>query len=180
MRAYKLGHRALRLATARCTPGHIKNDATKELAARTCTCDTCLSLRQLRAGVEDRDLRGGLVESVPGDSDHGEAAVVQFLELHGALVLVRALVEAEGVKAEVAGQVLVVLEHRRRTDLTRVYLSIRILSYVHVPVCIYEIQVIVLHRHMCIRACTQTWPSPSMSMPVTSSAPSAASVARNP
>ena len=64
------------------------------------------------------------------------------------------LVEAEGVKAEVAGQVLVVLEHRRRTDLTRVHISIRILSYVHVPVCIYEIQVIVLHRHMCIRACT--------------------------
>ena len=27
----------------------------------------------------------------PGDSDHGEAAVVELLQLHGALVLVRAL-----------------------------------------------------------------------------------------
>ena len=44
---------------------------------------------RLAAGVEHGDLgRRLVVEGIAGDGDHGKAAVVELLELHGALVLI--------------------------------------------------------------------------------------------
>jgi hypothetical protein len=49
--------------------------------------------------LEHRELGGGLVDGIPGDGDHGETPVVELLELHGALVHVRALEESQWVEA---------------------------------------------------------------------------------
>ena len=53
--------------------------------------DTLIHIDCDRQTERERNTHTDTQTHRPGDSDHGEAAVVELLQLHGALVLVRAL-----------------------------------------------------------------------------------------